>query len=370
MNTENEYADNGKGQIEALEKMSSPEIVQSKWKQNQEGDWMLFFNNDDLHEISEIDNLLDKHKIKTNNVKFVKIAKKLRLGCKVMTPVGIGTCIKVENKDVSIKLQKEEKVYNFDESVVLPEFPLYLRVLTNEFGNWYRLTVPANGDIISLRNLIDTLGVVDSADCDYSLISKGVELHDSTTFEHLDFRSEDKILLCGMKKVENKISRFTNTSEYWYANPDAIVFSVNKRIKLTAVSLYISMENLSQPGKLTISEVEEDISRRRRGRGRRNRATNNAGFRENILFEQSATVSNISDRSNCIFKIVLDKPVTIKAHFDYKIEFSCTSSSELYYGTGGNATISGDKNVEFYFKSAYYESSAVCGNFPELYYYL
>jgi hypothetical protein len=73
-------------------------------------------------------------------------------------------------------------------------------------------------------------------------------------------------------------------------------------------------------------------------------------------------------KTNNIFRYNLNKPVTIKPFNDYKIEFN-GCNCETWYGSGGKATVSGEKNIEFLFKSGGYDSGLTQGNFPELYYY-
>lgn len=343
---------------------------ESKWTQTQEGDWKLFFNTN-----KKFDDEKQTKKAISSSVKFNtnSTMNKLKLGCKVMTPLGIGTLLKMEEKEAMVKFIKEEKTVSFQPSVVCYEFPINLKIASNEFGSWYRLYVPANGDVAMLRKLIDKLQIIDTVNCDYTLINKAMDLRDSSTFEQLQIKSDEKFLLCGMKKIEQKLSRFDKIADYWYCNPDSIVFSVSRKIKLTAIGIYSSMDGLIQNGNIKVSEVEGDARGRRNRRGRsRSLATTDHGagnYRETLIFEQPATVQVAIDRTNPITRVDLDKPVTIKPHQDYKVEFSCSNPSEVFFGTGGKATALGDKNVEFYFKQSMHSSSQVQGNFPDFYYF-
>jgi hypothetical protein len=260
----------------------------------------------------------------------------------------------------------------FNLSELSSEFSVYLKIINKEEVVSYKLNVPANGDINSIKCLIEELEIINEEGLDYRILSnKGVEVKDFQTFEELNLQSDDKFLLAGTMKIENKISRFPETCDYWYCNPDGIVFSVNKRIKLTGIGLYMSVEGGNLSGTLSIYEVEgEAQGRSRRGRGRlRNNIADN-GYSEDLIYEQEAVVNYDLNNSEKIVKITLKKPINIKAFSDYKVLFNSSLSTELWYGEGGKATVLGEKRVEFMFKQSHYDSNFNMGNFPEFYYYV
>src|SRR5690242_7855211 len=92
---------------EYLQKKQTTNTEQSKWKITNEGDWKLFFNTE--KKVQEDPNNIDLSKLKSNNVRFNTLSKKLKLGCKVMTPLGIGTLVQMENKEMTVRFSKEEK---------------------------------------------------------------------------------------------------------------------------------------------------------------------------------------------------------------------------------------------------------------------
>jgi hypothetical protein len=364
----------------------------SIWKETDEGEWIKFFNNKVSNELKINENNFNKksyinfNQINSNPKKnsdfnvnsyanndefLIK-----KIGTKVMSPSGIGTLLSVdsEKNEGTIKLNKEYNNVTLNLESIKPEFYIYLRIFNeggDNFKNYYRLNLPAKGDILTLKNLIISLGILNDDECGFNLIYNSSELKDNHTFEQIDIKCGDKILLCGIKRSENILTRFSTVGNYWYCNPDSIIFSVSRKIKLIGVALYSSMEGENQLGTLKIFEVDGEIGAgtgRGRGRMRRSQASNE-NYREEIIYQQEANVQYTGDRNNPIQRINFDKPLNIKAHHDYKIEYVCTLTGELYFGGGGKATVLGNK-VEFYFKQSFNDSGPTQGNFPEFYYYL
>jgi hypothetical protein len=301
--------------------------------------------------------------------------KKPKLGSLVMTPMGIGSLIKMQNNLSTVKFIEEDKVESFDENLVVTEFPVYIKILMDQGRmNCYRMNMPVKADICQFKQMINNLQILNSEECDFNLIYNAEELPDNLAFSKIiGLRSEAKFLIGGMRETEYKLLRYTSTEEYWYCNPDAIVFSVNKKIKLSGVGLYISMDGVIQTGSITIHEVE-DLARNSghsRGRGRRSNIDNEDNYRESLLFSDSVSVPDVSsDPNNKVHKISFRKPVKIKPFSNYKLELSCNSSTETWYGLGAKSSQLGDRNVKFTFNSAGYETSSIQGNFAEFYYYL
>jgi hypothetical protein len=322
------------------------EINQSIWKQTKDGHWKLYFN------------MNDDNKIENNNqqMKFLfdPNRKNLKLGSLVMTPKGIGRLIKLENKISTIKFLKDEQEDNFEESLILSEFPIYIRVLDNDFSNWYRIMVPANGSIESLKKSIEELKIIDSNSTNYLLIYNGSEVKDELFYDQIELKPNSKILLCALKMTQCKLSRFNITYNWWYTyNTDGITFSVNKKIKLCGLGLYGSHENKTQNGNLKIFEgTVSSIS--------------------SILYEEPVEVIPSPDQNNAIIPIYFSKPINIKPQVDYTVQLISTNYCYLYYGNGGKSQIEGEKGIEFFFKftnGSSHGTSIESGNFPEFYYY-
>jgi hypothetical protein len=327
---------------------SENEKKQSIWRQTEEGDWKLFFN------VSEdsISKAESESHIKTI---FDMAGKKgLKMGSLVMTPGGIGRLIRLDNRKATVKFMKEDREEVFDEAVVKSEFPVYLRILDRDFSNWYRVVVPANGSMETLKKLIEEIQIIDSNTSNYILIHNGVEIKDEFFFDQMDLRVNAKLLLCGLKMTHSKLNRFNTTYNWWYTyNTDGITFSVNKRIKLAGVGLYGSHESKVQNGTLKIFEG----------------TVTSMG---SLLYEDAVEVSAAPDQNNSVIPINFKKPVNLKPHIDYTIQLLCTNYCYLYYGGGGKATIEAERGVEFYFKytlGSSHGSGIESGNFPEFYYY-
>jgi hypothetical protein len=271
-----------------------------------------------------------------------------------MTPKGIGRFIGLENKIATIKFLRDDQEETFEESLVLAEFPIYLRILEKEISNWFRLMVPANGSVESLKKLIEDYKIIDSTNSNYIIIYNGSETKDELFFDQIDVRSGAKFLLCGLKMTQNKLSRFGVTYNWWYTyNTDGVTFSVNKRIKLCGIGLYGSHENKVQNGTIKIFEGV-------------------CSTMGSVLYEEPVEIPAAADQSSCVMPIHFKKAVNIKPQIDYTIQLICTNYCYLYYGGGGKATVEGNKGIEFIFKytpGSSHGTGVESGNFPEFYYY-
>lgn len=330
-----------------MQKALEHEIVQSIWRQSEQGDWKLFFNmNQESVQKTETDMQL--------KTLFEATKRVLKMGSLVMTPKGIGRLIKLDNKLATVKFLKDDHEDVFEENLIMTDFPIYLRVLDKDFSNWYRLIVPANGSVESLKKLVEELKIIDPNATNYMLIYNGVEVKDEFFFDQINLTPNAKILLCGLKMTQCKLARFNITYNWWYTyNTDGISFSVNKKIKLAGVGLYGSHESKIQNGTLKIFE-------------------GTCSSMGGIIYEEPVEVVAAPDQANSIIPINLSKAVTIKPHLDYTIQLICTNYCYLYYGSGGKSTAEGEKGVEFYFKytlGSNHGTGVESGNFPEFYYY-
>lgn len=320
----------------------------SIWKQSNAGDWRLFFNID--NEYTEISNA------QMNQLKILLESnrKQMKMGSLVMTPKGIGRLINLDNKIARVKFLREDVEEAFEEGLIHQEFPIYLRVLDKDFSNWYRIIVPANGNIEILKKIIEDLKIIDANNSNYSLIYNASETKDEIYFDQLELKPNSKFLLCGQKLVQCKISRYNLTYNWWYTySTDGISFSVNKKIQMSGVGMYGSHESKIQKGTLKIFEG----------------SITNIG---SVLYEEPIEVSPAPNQNNCVMPILFSKSITIKPLIDYTIQLLSSSDyCYLYYGSGGKAQIDGEKGVEFYFKytlGSSHGTNIESGNVPEIYY--
>ncbi len=328
--------------------MRENEMRMSVWKQSEDGSWKLFFKvNEESHQRVESETQIKAVFDSANK-------KSLKMGFLVMTPKGIGRLSRLDNKIATIKFLKDDKEETFDESLILAEFPIYLRIMDKDTSNWFRLIVPANGSIESLKKQIEDLKIIDSTSSNYIMIHNGSETKDEFFFDQIDLRPGAKFLLCGLKMTQNKISRYTVTYNWWYTyNTDGITFSVNKRIKICGVGLYGSHENKVQNGTIKIYEG----------------STSNMG---SVLFDEPVEIPAAPEQNSAVIPINFKKAVNIRPQIEYTIVLICTNYCYLYYGGGGKATIDAEKGVEFTFKytpGSSHGTGIESGNFPEFYYY-
>lgn len=331
-----------------MQEIRENDFKPSVWKQTENGDWKMFFSiNEDSHVKAE-----SETQIKTV---FDSANKKmLKAGYLVMTPKGIGRLKRLDNKIATIKFLNDEHEETFEDSLILAEFPIFLRILDKDISNWYRLMVPANGSVESLKKQIEELKIIDSSNSNFIMIYNGSETKDDFFFDQMDLRPGAKFLLCGLKMTQSKVSRFSVTYNWWYTyNTDGITFSVNKRIKLCGVGMYGSHESKTQNG--TIKIFEGVCS----GMG-------------SVMYEEPVEIAPAPDQNCAVVPINFKKPVNIKPHIDYTIQLICSNYCYLYYGGGGKSNIDGERGIEFVFKytpGSSHGTGIESGNFPEFYYF-
>ena len=321
-------------------------IKQSVWRQDTKGEWKLFFNTE--YPQIEIENTTKNQKSFINKIN----SKTLNLGTLVMTPEGIGRLLKIENQTAKITMSKTKKEEHFPLDKISNHFISLIKVYDKEISNWFRINLPVNGNVETLKKILIEMKIVDLQISDYLLVTNGTELKDEYTFEQLSLKSNCKILLCGQKLINCKVNRFNQVLNWWYSyNMDGITFSCNKKIKLTGIGMYGSHEGKTQNGTLKIYENETP---------------------SNLLYDEVIEILPAADQSNAIVPINFKKPIVIRQNIDYTIQFQCSNYCYLYYGNGGIATVEGEKGVEFYFKftqGSAHGTNVQSGNFPELYYY-
>ena len=142
---------------------------ESIWQQTAEGDWKLFFDYNE-ESLGKLESDTQLRAILDNSSK-----KTMKMGSLVMTPKGIGRLIKLDNKNATVKFLKEDIEEIFEESLISNDFPIFLRILDRDFSNWYRLMVPANGNIEALKKIIEELKLIDINNSNYTLIYNGME---------------------------------------------------------------------------------------------------------------------------------------------------------------------------------------------------
>ena len=320
-------------------------IKQSIWRQDTKGEWKLFFNTE--YPQIEIENT-QKQKSYINKIN----PKTLNLGTLVMTPDGIGRLLKIENQTAKITMSKTKKEEHYPIDKISNYFVSLIKVYDKEISNWFRINLPVNGNVETLKKILIEMKIVDLQISDYLLVTNGTELKDEYTFEQLSLKSNCKILLCGQKLINCKVNRFNQVLNWWYSyNMDGITFSCNKKIKLTGIGMYGSHEGKTQNGTLKIYENDTP---------------------SNLLCDEIIEISPAADQSNAIVPINFKKPIVIRQNIDYTIQFQCSNYCYLYYGNGGIATVEGEKGVEFYYKftqGSAHGTNVQSGNFPELYYY-
>lgn len=336
--------------LENFETYSDPNLKQSIWRQTNNGDWKLFFNTDIKLENPEDPE--DQKKFQ-NDPNFSQ-KKVLKMGSLVMTPLGIGRLIRLDENISKIKFLKTDTEENFEISKISSDFFIYIKVLELTYSSWYRLNVPANGTVEMLKKMIEDLGIYDTNQSNYVLVFNGMELKDEYFFDQLEMYPNSKLLISGTKMSESKLTRFNFVYDWWYTySTDGISFNTNKKIRLIGVGMYGSHENKTQNGVLSIFK-------------------GNTSNQSATLYEDNIEIQPAPDKNNAIIPIYFKKPVVINAFDEYTIIFAASNYCYTYYGSEGKSLINSNNGVEFNFKftlGSNHGTTAESGNFPEFYFY-
>jgi hypothetical protein len=336
---------------------------QSLWKQDNLDNWRLFFN------------LYEKAKVSLKPKTVVFKSPSLVMGSLVMTPEGIGRLLEVKGNRAVVKLKDEQE---FHTSEVSQTFSINIKIKYQSGDTWYRLSVPANGEIAKLKAEIHKLGLMSDMDS-YMLIHNGSEVLEGQFFEKMGLKNNDKMLLLPLKPRDYKITRVVDKiNPHWYAySLDSIIFFVNKRVKLTGMGYFKSSNGKAFKANIKICEVGDseavnDQTSTRGGRGSNvRRQTIRARMAENTLYDGNVE-SVVTGGQDFINEWKFDKPVQLMAYTDYVVivTYIDVQDMNLYYTSNNLKTVMGEKGVEFSFRHAEISctSRVEQGNFPEFYY--
>lgn len=325
----------------------------SIWKLTQKDQWKLFFN---LGIKPAIESDIKPRSQPIHNLSIAHISnhQPLTLGTLFISSKGIGKLIKLDNTTATLRMSQSNLDETFDINEISNTINLLLKQYDNNFINWNRVTLSVNGNVQSIKDYIDKLQLFNATAFNYSLLANGNELKDDYTFEQLDFKQNNKLLIVKERLHSNTIKRYKSIYEWWYGfNNDGISFSCNKKIKLTGVGLYRSHENKTQNGEVIVCEE----------------CSPSIHLTEVLCIEIAPT----RNREEVIYPVMFSKPILIKPGIVYMVEFKCNNPCSMYYGNQGQPIISGEKKIEFTFKLSLREfrhgTNIQSGNFPEFYYY-
>jgi hypothetical protein len=324
-----------------------------------EGEWRLFFNEEE----------------NTSTIKDLKSKpSKLYPGSVIMTPKGIGRYIKSEDNIAYIKLSNSDQESQFGLTEISLYFNLYLRIQMKEESQWFRLTLPANGEVSLLKKEIEILKLVTAYS--YSLLYDGNIITDGY-FDQLNMKNNSKVFIFGCKGKEYKLSRVSDSmyaTDWYSSDQDSIIFSVSQKIRLSGIGYFVSSGNNSLKGKLKICELGDAITNTEAGRGgRRARRQVLRNCMENeVIAEVDFELQGSANSSEAIGQIMLKKPVGLKASCDYLIIVYITNPCDVWSSTYDNSSVYGEKDIIFKFKCSDVSSSSndFEGNFPEIYYFI
>jgi len=318
------------------------DISPSVWQQNNNGNWVMYFNIDSESEISS-----SKNTEKSKQIKALSNDKNLILGTLVMTPKGIGRLIKLNEDESLIRFKDNE------EKIPKNKISNYFSVLISDHSmgniNIIRLKLKSTGKVGDIFEQLEKMKKIYNKNNNI-LIMNGMDLKKDYTFEQLNILNNSKILLLTINSTIYTLSRFLNITKNWYSYAiDGICFSSSKKILLNGVGIFCPMDNNTIVGTLRIL----------------NGTNNNCP----VLVEKIVEIKPCSNELDSVYQCYFNKPIPCNQNQDYSIVLTSTKLANCYFGQRGRKVVEGENGVTFLFKK--YERSATTpeqGNFPELYY--
>ena len=326
------------------------EISNSVWNIDKNGRWKLYFVPEQvlIYPEGRKDNMLTKDN--------KSLEQNLTLGDLVITPKGIGTIIKNIGGYAFIRFKQDIKEYKFLLNEISSYFNCYITFISNGIIDTIRIKLKISGNVSDIIKHLLIIKKINPFKYKYKFIYNQILLKKNNTFEKLNITNNSKILVLESKRqIKSKISRFKSIERNVpLRNQDGVSFSVSKDIELVGIGIYNpSAFRTELNGHLVILEGCSTMGK--------------------AIIKKKIEIKYSEEKTTVITKILFSKPILIKKDNDYSLLILPRFSTLIYTGGNGNAFIQGDKGANFTFKKLLGnkgQSNEICGNFPELYYYV
>lgn len=335
-------------------------MKQSTWHKVDK-DWILLYDKNKEQKINLINSILNQDEINLNEIFSNSESDEIKIGSVVMSPIGIGRLIKIEEVNNKINyIVKYLTKDNQEEPYELTEISNFVSLNVNlgkkEINKWLRLNVAVCDKVGSILRLMEHKGYK-SHDEDFNIIYNGKRLLDDTLIEHIDFLPNSKILLMPLVFKPSKLKRFTYNYSYWSVyKEDGVTFSVSKQIRLIGVSINKLCEQRVNCNTVEISVHEGDSQ---------------DGL---CLHSQDVEMSYTpnSTEEETLIEVMFTKSIKIMEGTEYTLMLRLPNPGEchyFYYGSSGNVGNELENGVTMTFKETKgMNSYSTGGLFPYIYY--
>ena len=322
------------------------------WKQTPKGTWHLFFNTNS-HSANSYDTSRNDNPGLSKYISLLQSSQTApKLGSLIMTPKGFGRVTKQDGANVVVGFANYESSETFGIDEVSNTFYVYIKYYNQAYSNWYKLFLPTSFTVDQFKTVLEELQIVPFSKRNFLMISGGSELKEHQSFESLGCKNGAKVIIFSQKETQYKVSRFTNTLQWWYSHTfDGITFSCSRNIRINGVGLYGSHEGKVQVGTIKLRE----------------------GHSGATLFEEAIEVPPVGSETSVVMPIMFKKSIAVQQGMNYTFQFISDSQIYIYYGTNGKKDVEGEKGVQFTFmftQGSSHGSGVESGNFPEIYYQL
>eukprot|EP01017_Pseudomicrothorax_dubius_P050470 TRINITY_DN956_c0_g1_i4.p1 TRINITY_DN956_c0_g1~~TRINITY_DN956_c0_g1_i4.p1 ORF type:complete len:195 (+),score=30.58 TRINITY_DN956_c0_g1_i4:141-725(+) len=185
---------------------------------------------------------------------------------------------------------------------------------------------------------------------------KGTEMNKTNeTVEQLGLSPDSKLVALYSLGKPYSVNRFTCVYNGWgYSNSiDGVTFSASKDIRVTGFGIYASekADTLAGAAKFVAGGDAKGVP---------------------LFSKEVSAVKDDSYGEGKIFRFMFDRPIRCKANEKFSLVVEIRNGTS-YYGSGGQYTVSGEKDVVFTFTdctNSQNGTSVTSGQCPEIYYYI
>jgi len=343
------------------ERQQNTQVGELIWRPDNENRWRLYGNTqkDLAPRLSEeeIHKIVEKKREKEAANPFYSLKeKKETKGSLIYTVKGYGIIqnIKPEKNTVSVRIGGLTEDFSRDE--VANEIPVALTYYTKGARRDETAIFSIHSTAKEILEKIEEGENSDGSGASCQIFWKGKELPKTNeNLEKLGFTPLCKLLITTSMGHLASVSRFNQKYTGWYFGSnsiDGITFSASKDIRVAGFGLYLP-EGEQISGTVKFCEGEDC----------------NAG--EILTAEVTLTKDMEEEPDKKIWKFKFDKPVRCRAGQKYTCVVMMRNGN-TYYGSDGQLTVTGEKDVTFTFSNATGSAngtSTSSGQVPTIYYY-
>eukprot|EP01017_Pseudomicrothorax_dubius_P047191 TRINITY_DN8435_c0_g1_i1.p1 TRINITY_DN8435_c0_g1~~TRINITY_DN8435_c0_g1_i1.p1 ORF type:complete len:336 (-),score=54.60 TRINITY_DN8435_c0_g1_i1:154-1161(-) len=333
------------------------EAGETTWRFTEDNRLLLFRNNNyTLPPVEETKEGEKKKPQEDTGPIFISNRKTESKGAPIYTPLGYGLIQDFRpNNMISVKLGKDH-VAEFSRNDVMFDIPIVLKVMSSAGVREDKIVVPVTSVAREIVERLEGLSTDGGQSMSVRVFWKGAELaRTNETLDQLGLVPDSKLgVLITIGRCYT-INRFTIVYNGWgySSSPDGVSFTVNKDVSIAGFGIYGSekTDSLSGTAKFLLGKDVKGSP---------------------LVVREVTVVREEGYGDGKIYRFMFDRPIRVKANESYSVAVELRSGTS-YYGSGGQNTVNGEKDVIFSFTNATNSTNGTgtsSGQIPEIYYYI